>query len=202
MRPLARHLTALVALVLACALPLGGAQAADPRKENIAAATTEQDGSRVFDFAWEVRKQRGGTVDHLNSARAAARCTRCGATAIAFQIVIASRPDGAVGPINEAVALNHGCTECLTIAEARQFVRVVDAPVRLTGSGRAQLGAVREALEAIPSQNLDAAQLHAAVEEQEARVEAILARELVLRGDPDTEADVIEEREFQAADVG
>ena len=61
------------------------------RQDNRAVATTEQDGARVFDFAWSLDRQRGGVVDHSNVANAAARCTDCRATAIAFQIVLASR---------------------------------------------------------------------------------------------------------------
>ena len=88
---LVRRLALVVALVLTCALSLGSAQAAQARPtDNVATAVTEQDDSHVFEFAWDLRRQRGGVVDHLNAANAAARCTRCGATAIAFQVVLAS----------------------------------------------------------------------------------------------------------------
>jgi hypothetical protein len=172
--------TALLALLLACALP-GGAQAA-ASTQNVATATTEQDDSRVFDLAWDVAKQRGGVVDHFNAANAAARCARCNATAIAFQIVIVSGAPQTVGPINQAVALNHGCTDCITVAEARQFVRVVDAPVRLTGAGRAELADVHRDLRALEAQDPPLDQLHQAVEQQEARVRDVLATKLVMKG--------------------
>ena len=91
MRSLRRRIAAGAAL-LACAAPFGVAQAQDATrdKDNIAVATTEQDGARAFDFSYSVEYQRGGVVDHKNVANAAARCTDCRATAIAFQIVLVS----------------------------------------------------------------------------------------------------------------
>ena len=184
-----RRITALLVL-LACALPAGSAQAAAPT-ENVATATIEQDAGRAFDFAWDVAKQRGGVVDHFNAANAAARCTRCEATAIAFQIVIASDAEK-VAPINQAVALNQACTECEVVAEARQFVRVVDVPVKLTSRGRAELADVRHDLADLEALDPPLDQLHQAVETQEARVREILGRELVTKADPDGEADVLD----------
>ena len=186
----ARRIALLVLLLLACALPAGGAQAAAPT-DNVATATIEQDGGRAFDFAWDVAKQRGGVVEHFNAANAAARCTGCEATAIAFQIVIAWGAER-VAPVNQAVALNHECTQCVAAAEARQFVRVVDAPVRLTSAGRAELADVRRDLAALGPQDLPVDQLHQAVEQQEARVRDVLNTELVLKSDRDSEADVLD----------
>jgi putative peptide zinc metalloprotease protein len=199
MRRPARRIAPLLALLLACALPLGSAQAA-PSTENVATATIEQDGGRAADFAWDVAKQRGGVVDHRNEANAAARCIGCRATAVAFQIVIAYRAER-VAPINQAVALNLECTDCVVVAEARQFVRVVDAPVRLTGAGRAALADVRRTLDALEAQDLPADQLHQAVEDQEAQVERVLGTELVLKSDHGREADTLDSWVAQDADV-
>ena len=188
-RAAARRITPLLVL-LACALPAGSAQAAAPT-ENVATATIEQHGGRAFDFAWDVAKQRGGVVDHVNTANAAARCMRCEATAIAFQIVIASDAER-VAPINQAVALNQACTECTVVAEARQFVRVVDVPVKLTGRGRAELADVRQDLADLEAMDPPVDQLHQAIEAQEARVREILGRELVVKSDPGSDADVLD----------
>jgi len=196
---LTRRYAAALLTVLACALPAGGAQASTG--ENLAQATIEQDNGRAFDFAWDVSSQRGGVVDQANKAHAAARCTDCEATAIAFQIVIASKAN-TVAPTNEAVALNLECTRCEVVAEARQFVRVVDAPVRLTGAGRAELKQVRRELRALEALDPPIDQLHQAVEAQEARVKEILNTELVLRSDPSQEADVIDSELAQDADQG
>ena len=192
--------TAILVIVLACLLPFGSAQAA-PGTENIATAITEQDESRVFDFAWDVSRQRGdGVVDHLNAATARSRCIRCGATAIAFQIVLVSGSPMTVTPSNTAEAINLECTECVTVAEARQFVRVVPVPVRFTGAGRAVLADVRSQLSALEAQNLSVDQLHQAVEAQEGRVLEVLRNELVLKSAPDVEADALEGQLRQASD--
>ncbi len=189
MRLPVRRIATLLAVLIACALLPGGAQAATT--DNIATAIVEQDGGSAWDFAWDVSRQRGGVVDHRNEANAAARGTGCEATAIAFQIVIASDSNQVV-PVNLAVALNHQCTGCTVVAEARQFVRVFDRRVRLTGAGRAELSDVRRALRALEAQDLPIDQLHLAVEEQEARVRDVLNTELVLKADPDTDADEVE----------
>jgi putative peptide zinc metalloprotease protein len=199
MSPLRLALAALL-LLLAFALPAGGAQAA--HRENVATAVIEQDDGRAFDFAWDVSRQRGGVVDHSNAAHAAARCMRCRATALAFQIVIVSGAPSTVAPTNEAVALNHQCTECMAIAEARQFVRVVDAPVRLTGEGRERLAAVRRALAALDAADIGIDALHEAVERQETEVRSVLAQELVLKADPSETADVVDGQTMQDIDAG
>jgi hypothetical protein len=194
-----RSVLAALLLLVAFTLPAGGAEAA--HRDNVATAVIEQDDGRAFDFAWDVSRQRGGVVDHSNAAHAAARCTRCRATAIAFQIVIASTASR-VAPTNEAVALNHQCTECTVIAEARQFVRVVDAPVRLTGEGRQRLAAVRRALAALDAADVAIDELHEQVERHETEVRAVLAQELVLKSDPRDTADILDGETAQDVDAG
>ena len=201
MSRLARRLATLFLLMLACALPAGSVQAADST-ENIATAITEQDDSKVFDFAWDLSKERGDDpVLHLNQATARARCTRCGATAIAFQIVVVSGSPTTVVPVNTAEAVNVECTECTAIAAARQWVLVVPYQVRFTGEGRATLAAVRERLAALETQDLPVDQVYTVVEQQEARVRAVLADELVRKSDPSTEAKVLTRRVFQSTDL-
>jgi putative peptide zinc metalloprotease protein len=194
-----------VALTVA-ALPLAGgvalADTDEPRvKDNVATAVVEEDGATAFDFEWEVRRLRHGDVDHQNVARAAARCTDCRATAIAFQIVLAQGDDvGAVTPRNAAVAINDQCTSCVVYAGARQFVRVVDRPVRFTGEGLSTLASVRSALRALEGQNLSADELKAAVEAQEARVIDVLTDEIVPRGDETAEERVRDEDDLSDDD--
>jgi hypothetical protein len=198
----ARRCAAVLTCVVACALPAGSAQAAAYHDhDNIAQATIEQDGGRAFDFAWSVSRQRGGTVDQSNKAHAAGRCTECEATAIAFQIVLASGTN-TVAPTNEAVALNLECTRCEVVAEARQFVRVTEKPARLTVQGRRELADVRATLTALEAQDPPIDQLHQAVEAQEARVREVLNTELVLKRDPSEDADVLDAQLAQDADQG
>ena len=203
MSPHLRRIAAVVLLILGCALFPGSAQAQPAgHHDNIAEATTETDATKVSDFAWDISKQRGGEIDHHNAAEAAARCTDCGATAIAFQIVLAWGRPNPVVPRNEAVAINLECTRCVVAAEARQFVRVLDAPVKFTGAGRAELANVREHLRALAGQDLPVTELHAAVEHEEQRVLDVLRDDLVLRSDGETEADVVKARFRQDTDHG
>ena len=195
-----RRRTAALVAALACALPFGSAQAAHSG-DNAATAIIEQDDGRAFDFAWDISRQRGDDpVLNRNSATARARCARCRARAIAFQIVLVAGSPKTVVPVNTAEAVNVECTACESVAEARQFVRVVPKPVRFTGRGRAILADVRDDLEALEASDPPIDQLHTAVETQEARVRTVLREELVLKSDPDKDARVLERRTLQAAD--
>ena len=199
----ARRYAVAALTVLACALPAGSAQAAAYHDhDNIAQATIEQDGGRAFDVAWSISKQRGGTVDQSNKAHAAGRCTECEATAIAFQVVLVSGAPSTVAPTNESVAVNLECPRCEVFAAARQFVRVVDRPVRITIAGRRELADVRATLQALETQDPPIDQLYLAVEAQEARVRHVLNTELVSRSDPSEDADVIDAQLAQDTDQG
>ena len=187
-------------LTLACASP-AGAQAGSPGHDNVASATTETDGTRTSDFAWDVTQQRSGDVDELNSATAAAQCTDCGATAIAFQVVLASGTPQTVAPRNLAVALNDRCTRCVAVAEARQFVRVFDRPVKPTAAGREELANVHQDLRELAGRDLPPAELHAAVEQDAARVQAVLATDVVPKADPGARAHLRESRLLKATDA-
>ena len=199
----ARRCAVAALTVLTCALPAGSAQAAAYHDhDNIAQATIEQDGGRAFDVAWSVSRQRGGTVDQSNKAHAAGRCTGCEATAIAFQIVLVSGSPSTVAPTNESVALSLECPQCEVFAAARQFVRVVDRPVRITLAGRRELADVRATLQALETQDPPIDQLYQTVEAQEARVRQVLNTELVSRSDPSQEADEIDAQLAQDTDQG
>jgi putative peptide zinc metalloprotease protein len=201
MNALTHRTVTLLVLVLVCALPLGSAQAA-PASENVATAIIQQDDGEAFDFAWNIHRQTGDdAVLDLNKAQAIAQCSRCEATAIAFQIVLVTGSPATVIPRNLAEAVNDGCTDCTAIAEARQFVRVTPDPVKLTRGGRAVLSDVRRDLAALESQDLPIDQLHQAVETEEARVREVLAEDLVVASDPDTEAEITERKTLQAVDL-
>jgi putative peptide zinc metalloprotease protein len=166
--------------ILACVAPAGAAQAA-PNHDNTATATVETDGARAFDFEWSLLRQRGGVIDHQNTAQAGGRCTDCRATAIAFQILIVEGQPSQIAPVNKAVAVNDQCTRCVVYAGARQLVRVVDKPVRFTPKGALTLLDVRSQLRALEKQDLTAGQTADALEAQEARVLDVLTNELVPR---------------------
>lgn len=197
-----RRWTTFAVALATCVLPLGSAQAAAPT-DNVATAVIQQDEGRAFDLAWDVSKRRGDAdVLDLNSATARARCVHCRATAIAFQITIVVGSPTTVAPVNYADAANVECTACQVAAEARQFVRVVPDPVRLTGAGRAVLADVREELAGLEETDLPVDQLHQAVEVQEARVRTVLQDDLVLESSPQTSAHVLESVTLQDSKAG
>jgi hypothetical protein len=204
MNGLRKRTAALLAATVACALPIGSAQADPKNTENVATAVIQQDDGRAFDFAWDVSRQRDvDVVDHLNKAEARASCLRCTATAIAFQVVLVSgRPTpSVVTPVNIADAQNIGCTECVATAFARQFVRVVPGRARISGQGRATLNAVRDRLAALDSQNLTPDAMFQVVEAEEAKVKEVLNTQLVLSSDPDTEAKTLRQRFLQDSEL-
>ena len=200
----AHRLALLALLVLACVVPpVAQADPLQRHQDNVATAVIEQDGGRAFDLQFEVLTQRGrDDVDNFNAANAAARCTGCRATAIAFQIVLVSGMPERLTPHNRAVAINDQCTQCVVAAEARQFVRVVDEPVKFTDAGRAVLADVRRQLSALEAQDVSLAELHLAVEAQEARVLTVMRDEVVPKDDSADEPDVLERRLLQATDLG
>ena len=205
MSPAVRRVAAQVALLLlACVIP-PVAQADPPQRhqDNVATAVIEQDGGRAFDLEFEVLTQRGtNDVDNFNAANAGARCTDCRATAIAFQVVLVSGIPERLTPHNRAVAINDQCTQCVVVAEARQFVRVVDEPVKFSDAGREVLADVRRQLRALETQNLSLADLHLAVEAQEARVRTVLSDEVVPKAEAAGEPDVLQRRTLQDTDLG
>ena len=200
----ARRLALLTLLVCACAVPpVAQADPLQRHEDNVATAVVENDGGRAFDFEFEVLTQRGTRdVDNFNAANAGARCTGCRATAIAFQIVLVSGLPERLTPHNRAVAINDQCVECVVVAEARQFVRVVDEPVKFTDAGRAVLADVRAQLRALESQDLSIAELHTAVEAQEARVLSVMRDEVVPKADSAGEPELLERRLLQDTDLG
>lgn len=191
----------VAALVISCLMP-AAAQAGN-QLENVATAVNEQDNTRVFDLAWNISMQKNDDdVSHHNEAFARAHCVQCKSTAIAFQIVIVSGSPARVYPQNVADAQNILCTECESVAEARQFVRVAPEPVRFTGAGRATLADVHQQLAEMEGQDLSPFEVHAKVEQQEARVLDVLRNELVSKNDPKADANVLERRSLQAASIG
>ena len=200
----AHRLALLALLVLACVVPpVAQADPLQRHQDNVATAVIEQDGGRAFDLQFEVLTQRGrDDVDNFNAANAGARCTGCRATAIAFQIVLVSGMPERLTPHNRAVAINDQCTQCVVAAEARQFVRVVDEPVKFTDAGRAVLADVRRQLSALEAQDVSLAELHIAVEAQEARVLTVMRDEVVPKNDTADEPDVLERRLLQDTDLG
>jgi len=76
----------------------------------------------------DVNRIPGDQAVPVNYAAAVASCTDCQTFAVALQIDLISKAANVVALENTAIALNVGCTRCITVAHAIQFVVQVDDP--------------------------------------------------------------------------
>jgi hypothetical protein len=88
----------------------------------------ENDQANRFMARASVRMYRikGDDILPVNLALAQAKCTDCQTIAVAVQVVFYQRGATNVQPQNLAIASNVGCTRCVTIARAIQYVIPVD----------------------------------------------------------------------------
>jgi putative peptide zinc metalloprotease protein len=98
--------------------------------DNHAVAVNTTNNSVVYDTAFAmVWDTGGGTADNTNQAYALANCTNCAAVSVAFQVVFVVGQTSAAVPQNVSVAVNSGCTGCLTFALAVQLFVTLDGPL-------------------------------------------------------------------------
>ncbi len=69
---------------------------------------------------------KGDDIGPRNLALAQGKCTDCQTIAVAIQVVFYQRGAKNVHPENIAIASNVGCTRCITVARAIQYVIPVD----------------------------------------------------------------------------
>ena len=122
---------------------VGAVTAPAAQADNEAVAINEEDGSSIFEFAFDVRNVAGDVVDEQNTAVAYSSCESCRTIAIAIQIVIVVSDPDILTPENVAVAVNEECTLCETIAVAYQFV-VGGEGLQLSEDGLEELDEIRE----------------------------------------------------------
>jgi len=184
-----------LALILAALSFAAVPAAAGTSGDNRASAINHEDDTRATDVAFSVVRQNGGAVDNRNVAEAYSSCERCGAVAIAFQVVLASGDVGDVTPLNVAAAVNEKCEDCESYAGARQFVRVTREPVRLSGEGRKQVSSIKRALRRLSRTDSSAAEFDAGVDAQADRLRAVLDSELEPVDDDDDDVDEVDSDE-------
>ena len=76
----------------------------------------------------KMQRIKGDDVGPVNLAFAQGKCTDCQTIAVAVQVVLYQRGAHNVHPQNIALAANVGCTRCITVARAIQFVIPVGDP--------------------------------------------------------------------------
>jgi len=106
--------------------PPSGAQTAE--YDTSVYAASAHDGRRPFKFDFKLSATNAPLVTANNYAQAdVSSCRHCGATAIAFQVVLVSKHTLAeLSATDSALATTENCTNCNSLAEAFQIVYATD----------------------------------------------------------------------------
>lgn len=174
-----RRSTLSVLAVFAALLVAWGWPAAAAAQDNSAVAVNTEDGTSIFELAFDIHEVTGEVVDSTNAAVAVSSCEDCQSIAIAFQIVLVFSDPEVVTPENVAVAVNYECTSCISFASAFQWVIGTGGPVEFTKEGKKRLKAIKRRLKWLRRRDLTLEELIAELEEIRAEIADILETELV-----------------------
>lgn len=178
-------LLVLGSLVAATVWVAAPASAQSTGNDNTAVATNTKDDSSVFKFAFKVSHAAGGTVDAGNAAVAESSCSYCQTVAVAIQVVLVSGTTNTYTPTNLAIAYNQDCNECVTLADAFQFVfGTGPSPAHLTAEGNRRLAEIRQQYEQLRQSGLPPDQLQARISELAQEVYQVYSTDLVPAGPP------------------
>jgi putative peptide zinc metalloprotease protein len=177
MTQIRRFLAVVVAVLILGPAPTGWA--GEGGNDAVIAVNTT-DGSKLFRFAFKVRRVAGDVVDTSNVAVAYSNCESCQTVAIAIQLVLVSGQPEVVTPQNLAIAINEGCLSCETLASAYQFVLGGgEGRLRFTNEGKKALHELRRDLAQLRRESLPIDEIQARVEGIVDRLKEVLATELV-----------------------
>ena len=126
--------------------------AAGASDENTAFALNRTDGAALAQASVDYRKASNGVVDEENRAYAIGQCVDCQTLAVAFQLVLVTKPPSSVVPVNKAYAVNQECDGCVTWASAKQIVVETGGPAALSESGHNRMKALERSVEALEDQ--------------------------------------------------
>lgn len=177
-----RLITALAVLAVVMSMSGQVAGASPSGLNNRAHAHTNQRHPADTQFAWAVAEVDRQSVTAQNTARATAHhCDGCNATAVAFQIVVASDTNIFV-LTNTAVAANFNCETCTSVAIAEQWVvGDTDQKLAITPAGQSALEGVQSQVGALLGTPLT---LTADLPTIEAEVDTILSDDIVVVPSP------------------
>jgi Fe-S cluster biogenesis protein NfuA len=138
-----KNVFAVLTLVLASLIAAPGATAGGANQVVLSSTTS--------DSAWHVRASTqvvpvsGDTVTSANIASASAStCTGCHSTAVAVQVLIATRNPSYFAPANVASAVNGACDGCGSYAYAWQYIVQTGGPVHLSLAARERVESLRQ----------------------------------------------------------
>jgi hypothetical protein len=146
----------------------------------------DQDDRYVTRAKWQDRATRSGTVTAHNEAVAYASCRGCGATAVAFQVLLAGQVTD-LTVTNNAVAVNEQCQECANFAGAYQFVVAGAGDLRLTRAGAAALRRIRHEVYRVRTARLQPAEAQARADALAEQVLQVLLTEVVTGSRPSSQ---------------
>ncbi len=185
-RPVSRTRFRVLALTVATLLSVAGfaapAQAASlgpstinySRTVDLSGKSGQVRGSGGLTYAETLQKK----VTANNLARATTTCNGCKATAIAFEVVVASGAPTDLTANNTALALNTKCSRCSSTALAYQFVVSNDRWTFMTVSGRIKLSLINVKLAALAKSGASPETMQAKADDYAAQVRSILAQDL------------------------
>jgi putative peptide zinc metalloprotease protein len=181
-----RFVLSLVAATLLVGAPTASF-AADGGKDNTAIAVNTKDGSREVRTSFQITDLKGDPIEPTNTAFAYASCTNCDTYALAIQVAFIHSTPQTFTPLNQAWAFNNECMECVTVADAYQFVTTVPEGAALTKDGDRQLKDLRKQVGDLKKGTLGPLELQEAVSGVVAEVRDVLATEIEHTGDIDDE---------------
>ena len=138
--------------------------------KNVVLVRNQQDGRLLVRGAIQLNRISGPTVEPVNAAVAYGECSDCQTFAVALQINLIGRDAHNVSPQNAAVAANFGCTGCVTVARALQYVYSVDDPTQVPTEVQELLREMEQELRRIDNEP------DITLEEAESRIDAIIGR--------------------------
>lgn len=180
-----------VAMATVALVQAGGGEAIPTGSgDNLAVAVNTKDGTTLFESAFLITLAAAdAVVDQTNAATAYSKCEACRSIAAAIQVILVPNdtPLTKVTPKNLATAVNEDCTSCETLALASQYVLGVSGPVGFTEKGNEQIEAIQEELKELgkDAEELSLEEIQARFDGLTARVEDVLANELVPAGSSD-----------------
>lgn len=98
---------------------------------NLVRVNNQADGKRQYKSSVQLNRIKGPGAEPTNIAYAESSCTDCQSFVIALQVNLISPDARVVRPENAAVAVNVGCTRCVTVARAVQYTITVDDPTNV-----------------------------------------------------------------------
>ena len=141
----------VISCVIATCVVLAPTAASARSGDNFVVAINEDDDTAKVE-ASVVYRVANKNVDEDNRAYALNRCIGCQTLAVAFQLVLITKPPKAETPHNEAFAANVECEGCVVWASAKQILVKTGGPATVSAAGQARLAALEDSLEALEAE--------------------------------------------------